>query len=58
MVDTSDFVCGAPVVGSTSRELMIPIGISLGDNFCLTFGLGVDGLMRTLGTKQSEIVKY
>ncbi|MES2677945.1 MAG: FAD-dependent oxidoreductase [Pseudomonadota bacterium] len=55
---TQKFVCGAPVVGSTSQELMIPIGIPLDENFCLTFGMSVDGLIQTLGTRQSSIGRY
>jgi len=44
------FVCGSPVVGSTSGEFMVPVGIRLDDNKSLTFGMSIPALMRQICT--------
>jgi hypothetical protein len=45
------FICGSPVIGSTSKKFMIPVGISLGD-YGLTFGIEVPEFMRMVSRKQ------
>jgi hypothetical protein len=55
---TTKFVCGSPVIGSTSGEFMIPVGIKANDDFYLTFGMNVAGLMNTIGLKQANSEMY
>ena len=55
---TTKFVCGSPVIGSTSGEFMIPVGIKANDDSYLTFGMNVAGLMNTIGLKQTNSEMY
>jgi len=49
------FFCGTPVIGSTSQEFMIPIGITINEDTHLTFGMNVAELMRTILPKQTNM---
>jgi hypothetical protein len=48
------FICGTPVIGSTSKEFMIPVGIKLNEDSCLTFGMSVVELMKILPRQASH----
>ncbi|MES2961664.1 MAG: hypothetical protein V4694_04710 [Pseudomonadota bacterium] len=49
-----EFICGEPVIGSTSHEFMIPIGIRMNHDYYLTFGMSVAGLMSTIGLNHTR----
>lgn len=48
------FFCGSPVVGSTSGEFMVPVGIGLEGGKSLTFGMSIPALMRQICTTQFQ----
>ncbi len=48
--------CGSPVIGSTSGEFMIPVGVKLDDRFSLTFGLSIDQLTKLVATRDNSHV--
>ncbi len=53
----SSFFCGSPVVGSTSHEFMIPVGIKLNEEIFLTFGMNIPSLMKSICTRQADVTR-